>query len=131
VLLLSQSSPIPTPQQAQLSARIANDILETMVKIQTTFRQVLEDSQSEQEEWVQTICATFACIVLTINDIRTVNFEPIFLEFFGEPAFFKVVVDMIGQDEQRINQGSLLFAAGLYLQMNKGHPDLHRIASAL
>lgn len=135
MLLLSQASLSPTPEQAQLSARIANDILESIVKTQTTFRHVLEESQSETEEWVQTVCATFATLVLTIADLRTINFETTFLQFFGEPAFFKVVTEMIDNDELRSSDqcsyGALLFATGFYLQTNKAHPEFEHVGSAL
>ena len=79
ILLLSQASLTPTTDQAQLSSRIASDLLETIIKVQTTFRQVLEDIQSEQEEWIQAVCGTFATLVLTIPDLTTTPFESIFL----------------------------------------------------
>jgi hypothetical protein len=45
------------------------------------------------------VCATFATVLLTIGNLRSVNFESTFLSFFGEPAFFKVVLDMIAQED--------------------------------
>lgn len=81
------------------------------------------------------MCATFATVVLTIGNLRSVNFESTFLSFFGEPAFFKVVLDMIAQEDLReseqLSYGSLLFSAGFFLQMHPTHPDRAQVAAIL
>jgi len=80
----------------------------------------LEDSQSEQEEWVLAVCGAFATIILAVPDLSNTNFEQTFLSFFNEPAFFKVVVEMVQQDELKESEigsyAALLFTATFYLQ---------------
>jgi hypothetical protein len=90
IMLLTQSGIDPI-----LSLRTARDILDTIVKIHTSYREVLEESQSEQDEWLQTVCGAFATIMLTIEDLAAVNFEQTFAMFFNEPAFFNSLVDML------------------------------------
>lgn len=80
----------------------------------------MEDSQSEQEEWILAVCGTFATIILAVPDLSTTTFEQTFLLFFNEPVFFKAVVEMIQQDELKDSElgsyAALLFTATFYLQ---------------
>ena len=39
---------------------------------------MLEDNASEQDEWVQTVCATFASLVLALPDFGAVDFDATF-----------------------------------------------------
>ena len=61
------------------------------------------------------VCGAFATVMMAVPDLSTTPFEQTFRSFFNEPAFFKVVAEMVTERQDELRESELgSFAALLF-----------------